>query len=133
MNHVALENSPTMNHLQLSSLNLFSSQTTDRAPEQRSTETTLACLINSESSRFLPVSGTNVFVRWEASGYRAALLSLIEFEKTFGVLVDYVYLGREFDQHYFATIRRAPCRRYTQRPRIWCPIYAYLSKTYGRF
>ena len=82
-----------MNHLQLSSLNLFSSQTTDRAPEQRSTETTLACLINSESSRFLPVSGTNVLVRREASGYRAALLSLIEFEKTFGVLADYVYLG----------------------------------------
>jgi len=93
-----------MNHLQLSSLNLFSSQTTDRAPEQRSAETTLACLINSESSRFLPVSGTNVFVRREASGYQAALLSLIEFEKTFGVLDDYVYLGREFDLHYFATI-----------------------------
>ncbi|GIT48257.1 MAG: hypothetical protein Ct9H300mP14_01850 [Gammaproteobacteria bacterium] len=45
-----------------------------------------------------------MFVRREASGYRAALLSLIEFEKTFGVLVDFVYLGREFDQHYFATI-----------------------------
>jgi len=83
-----------MNHLQLSSLNLFSSQTTDRAPEQRSAETTLACLINSEFSRFLPVSGKNVFVRREASGYRAALLSLSEFEKTFGVLDDYVYLGR---------------------------------------
>ncbi len=93
-----------MNHLQLSSLNLFSSHTTDRAPEQRNTETTLACLINSESSRFLPVSGGNVFVRREASGYRAALLSLREFEKTFGVLDEYVYLGREFDRHYFAAI-----------------------------
>ena len=93
-----------MNHLQLSSLNLFSSQTTDRAPEQRNTETTLGCLINSESSRFLPVSGGNVFVRREASGYRAALLSLREFEKTFGVLDEYVYLGREFDRHYFAAI-----------------------------
>ena len=93
-----------MNHLQLSSLNLFSSQTTDRAPEQRSTETTLACLINSESSRFLPISGTNVFVQQEASGYRAALLSLIEFEQTFGELDDFVYLGREFEQNYFATL-----------------------------
>ena len=93
-----------MNHLQLSSLNLFSSQTTEREPEQRNTETTWACLINSESSRFLPVSGGNVFVRREASGYRAALLSLREFEKTFGVLDEYVYLGREFDRHYFAAI-----------------------------
>ena len=70
----------------------------------RNTETTLACLINSESSRFLPVSGGNVFVRREASGYQAALLSLREFEKTFGVLDEYVYLGREFDRHYFAAI-----------------------------